>query len=298
MDNLEETRTFLAVAEARSFAAAARRLRISPGQATKLVGRLEDRLGVRLLNRTTRVVSLTDAGANFAPRARTLVDDFDDLGQSVREGARTLKGALRIAAPVSFASAILDKILIDFAKSQKDLSLEVSYADRTVNIVEEGFDVAVRVGAMPDSSLVAKRLGETRIVCMASKKYLAAKGAPKRPDDLADHDCIIDLNARDPFVWPFRAGGRTQTVAVTGRLRFSRAETCLYAARLGFGIARSPEFAAAPDLRSGALVPVLQQFEPVALPINAIYPHVRHLPAKVRAFLDFLAPRVGKLTSA
>jgi DNA-binding transcriptional LysR family regulator len=294
MDNLNETRTFLAVADALSFAAAARRLRMSAAQASKLVSRLEERLGVRLLNRTTRDVSLTDAGTNYAVRARTVVDEFDALETSARDGVHALKGTLKIAAPVSFASAVFDEILMEFAKAERDLTLEVSYADRAVNIVEEGYDVAVRVGAMSDSSLVAKKLGETRILCSASVKYLSAKGTPKKPEQLADHSSIIDLNARDPFLWVFRDGRRESAVRVSGRLRFSRAETCLRAARLGFGIARSPAFAAVPYLRSGALVPVLETFEPEPLPINAIYPHARHLPAKVRAFLDFLGPRMAK----
>lgn len=295
MDNLNETRTFLAVADALSFAAAARRLRLSPAQTSKLVSRLEERLGLRLLNRTTRDVSLTDAGANYAAAARAVVEDFDALEMSARDGVRTLKGILKIAAPVSFASAVFDEILIDFAKTQRDLALEVSYADRAVNIVEEGYDVAVRVGAMSDSSLIAKKLGETRIMCTASARYLSATGKPKKPEQLADRACIIDLNARDPFLWTFRNGRRESAVRVSGKLRFSRAETCLRAARLGLGIARSPGFAAMPELRSGALVAVLKAFEPEPLPIHAVYPHARHLPAKVRAFLDFLGPRMEKV---
>lgn len=294
MDNLDETRTFLAVAEARSFAAAARRLRMSPAQASKLVRRLEDRLGVRLLNRTTRDVSLTEEGAGFAHRARPVLEDFDLLENSVRESGRVLRGTLKIAAPVSFASAVFDEILVGFARAEKALTFEVAYADRTINIVEEGFDVAVRIGAVSDSSLIAKKLGETRIVCTASRKYLAAAGTPRKPAQLAGHACIIDLNPRDPFLWPFRAGQREQTVRVDGRLRFARAEACLRAARAGFGIARSPAFAALPDLRSGALVPILEAYEPAPLPINAIYPHARHLPVKLRRFLDFLAARLAK----
>jgi DNA-binding transcriptional LysR family regulator len=212
----------------------------------------------------------------------------------VREGARTLKGTLRIAAPVSFGSKVLDEVLIDFAKAHKELTIEVSYADRWVNLVEEGFDVAVRVGVMSDSSLVAKKLGEMRVVCVASPKYLSARGTPSKPAQLSEHNCIIDLNMRDPFVWPFRISRREESVSVGGRLRFSRAETCLRAARLGFGIARSPAFVANTDIRTGALIPVLEAFEPPPLPISAIYPHARYLPGKVRDFLDFLAPKMDK----
>lgn len=298
MDNLNETRTFLAVADALSFAAAARKLRTSAAQASKLVARLEDRLGVRLLNRTTRAVSLTDAGAGYAARARQVVDEFEALQAFVREGDKGARGLLKIAAPVSFASAVLDGLLLEFARIEPALILDVSYSDRLVNLVDEGFDVAVRVGHMSDSSLVAKRLGETRILTCASTKYLAKHGGPKKPDHLRDHLCIIDLNARDPFAWTFRAARRDVTVRVDGRLRFSRAESCLRAARLGLGIARAPAFAAIPELKSGALVPMLEGFEPEALPIQAVYPHARHLPGKVRAFLDFLGPKLAKaLTS-
>ncbi len=293
MDNLDETRTFLAVASALSFATAAKRLRISSAQASKLVKRLEDRLRVRLLNRTTRDVSLTDAGTLFAARARSVVEDFDALERAVSEGEKALRGTLKIAVPVSFASAVLDEILIEFAKAQPDLTLEVHYADRAVNIVEEGYDLAVRVGAIPDSSLVVRKLGETRIMCAASREYITAKGMPEKPDELADHNCIIDLNAREPFVWRFRVGRRTHLMKVDGTVRFSRAETCLLAARAGFGIARSPAFAAAPHLHSKVLVPLLESFEPTPLPVNAVYPHARHLPARVRAFVDFLIPRMA-----
>jgi DNA-binding transcriptional LysR family regulator len=295
VDNLDETKTFLAVADALSFAAAAKKLHISAAQASKLVSRLEDRLGVRLLNRTTRNVSLTDAGTVYAQQARTVVDDFEALELFGRGGAQSLKGILKIAAPVSFATAVLDPILADFARSEPDLTLEVYYSDQTINIVERGYDVAVRVGHMADSSLIAKKLGATRILYVASPKYLASNGPPTKPRELRAHQCIIDLNAHDPFAWDFRSTRGRLIVRVDGRLRFTRAETCLRAARLDLGIARSPAFAAVPELRSKRLIPVLESFEPEPLPVHAVYPHARHLPGKVRTFLDFLTPRLIKI---
>ena len=291
MDGIGDIRTFIAVADARSFAAAARRLQISPAQAAKLVARLEDRLGARLLHRTTRDVSLTDVGWAYLERARGLVDEFDALETSVRDAAKGPRGVLKVSAPVSFGALQLQPALLAFAAAYPELGLEVSYADRAVNLVDEGFDVAVRIGHLSDSSLVARRLAVTRVVACTSPEYLARTGAPKVPGDLTGHEVILDLNQRDPSHWPFLDAGRRLDVQVQGRLRFSRAEACLAAAREGWGIAREPAFAAAEDLCSGRLAVVLAAFEPAPLPIHAVYPHARHLAAKVRAFVDFLAER-------
>jgi DNA-binding transcriptional LysR family regulator len=291
VDGIGDIRTFIAVADARSFAAAARRLAISPAQASKLIARLEDRLGARLLNRTTRDVSLTDVGRAYLDRARGLVDEFDALETSVRDTARGPRGLLKISAPVSFGALQLQPALLDFAAAFPELGLEVAYADRAVNLVAEGFDAAVRIGWLSDSSLVARRVASTRIVTCASPTYLAQHGAPARPEDLAGHETVLDLNSRDPFVRGFLDGERRVEVRVHGRLRFSRAEACLAAARADCGVAREPAFAAAEDLRSGQLIPLLPGFEPPPLPIHVVYPHARHLPAKVRVFVDFLAER-------
>lgn len=291
MDGIGDIRTFIAVADARSFAAAARKLSISPAQASKLVARLEDRLGARLLNRTTRDVSLTDVGRAYLERARALVDEFDALETSVRDTAKGPRGVLKVSAPVSFGALQLQPALLDFAAAYPDLGLEVSYADRAVNLVDEGFDVAVRIGHLSDSSLVARRLAVTRVVTCASPDYLAERGAPASLADLTAHAVVLDLNQRDPFHWTFLDAGRPVDVRVEGRLRFSRAEACLAAAREGWGIAREPAFAAAEDLRAGRLKVVLSAFEPQPLPIHAVYPHARHLAAKVRVFVDFLAER-------
>ncbi|MBS0295476.1 MAG: LysR family transcriptional regulator [Proteobacteria bacterium] len=291
MDGIGDIRTFIAVADARSFAAAARKLAISPAQASKLVARLEDRLGARLLNRTTRDVSLTDVGRAYLDRARALVDEFDALETSVRDTAKGPRGLLKVSAPVSFGALQLQPALLDFAAAYPDLGLEVFYADRAVNLVDEGFDAAVRIGHLSDSSLVARRLAVTRVVTCASPAYLAHRGAPERPSDLSSHDVVLDLNLRDPSHWPFVENGRRIDVRVQGRLRFSRAEACLAAAREGWGIAREPAFVAAEDLRAGRLKLVLPAFEPQPLPIHAVYPHARHLAAKVRVFVDFLAER-------
>lgn len=293
LDGLSTIRAFLAVADARNFAAGARKLGISPAQASKLVARLEDRLGARLLQRTTRNVSLTDVGTAFLERARGLVDEFDALETSIRDATKGPRGLLKISAPVSFGATALGPALLDFAGAFPEVALQVSYADRLVNLVDEGFDVAIRVGWLSDSSLVARKLTTTRVVTCAAPDYLRDYGAPKTPADLAGHRAVIDLNAREPFLWRFGRGKGTTEVRVEGRLRFSRAEACLSAARRGFGIARAPGFAAAPDLRAVRLLAVLERFEPEPLPIHVVYPHAGHLAAKVRALVDFLADRLA-----
>jgi DNA-binding transcriptional LysR family regulator len=290
MDRFDEINAFAAVSDARSFTKAARRLGVSSAQVSKLVARLENRLGARLLNRTTRDVSLTDTGRAYLERARTLLEDFDALEGLVRDqdGPR---GLLRVSAPLSFGTSQLTPALLDFAGAYPDVALEVSQTDRLVNLVEEGFDVAVRVGQLQDSSLIARRLAPVRIVTCAAPDYLQRAGTPLEPQDLAQHEAIIDTNMREPFVWSYGVGGETHEVRVHGRLRFAGADACVAAARRGLGVASTPAFAAADDLRAGRLVPLLCAFEPQLIHIHAVYPHGRHLAAKVRAFVDFLAER-------
>lgn len=290
MDRFDEINAFAAVADARSFTKAARRLAVSSAQISKLVARLENRLGARLLNRTTRDVSLTDTGRAYLERARTLLDDFDALEGSVRDQSGP-KGLLRVSAPMSFGVNQLTPALLDFAAAYPEVSLEVSQTDRMVNLVEEGFDVAVRIGQLPDSSLIARRLAPVRIVTCAAPAYLEAAGGPLRPQELAAHECIIDTNMPDPFVWGYGQGADRHLVRVHGRLRFAGADACVAAARRGLGIASTPAFAAADDLRDGRLVPLLCAYEPQLIFVHAVYPHARHLAAKVRVFVDFLAER-------
>jgi DNA-binding transcriptional LysR family regulator len=289
MDRIDELRVLIAVADLRGFAQAARRLGISPAQASKLIARLEDRLDTRLLNRTTRDVSLTDAGRAFQARARVLVEEFEQLERSAQETAAP-SGLLKLTAPVSFG-AQLGSLLLDFARAYPNVGLEVSFSDRIVNLVNEGFDAAVRIGMLPDSSLVARKLSTVRAVTIASPDYLDARGTPRTPGELPHHDVIIDSNRIDPEVWVFGRGAKRTELRVSGRLRFANPYMCVAAARAGFGIACEPAFAAAEDLRNGRLVPLLKKYEPEPVAVYAVYPHARHLASKVRIFIDFLASR-------
>jgi DNA-binding transcriptional LysR family regulator len=290
VDRLDEINAFVSVSDARSFTQAARRLAVSSAQVSKLVGRLENRLGARLLNRTTRDVSLTDTGRAYLERARQLLEEFASLESSVREQSGP-RGLLRISAPVSFGSAQLVPALLDFAAAYPDVLLDVSSTDRMVNLVEDGFDVAVRIGQLSDSSLVARKLAAVRLVTCAAPAYLARAGAPETVEDLGLHEAVIDTNVVDPTLWRFGRGSERQEVRLQGRLRFSGAAACVAAAAAGFGLTRVPAFAAAEDLRAGRLKALLCRFEPETIHVHAVYPHARHLAPKVRAFVDFLAQR-------
>ncbi len=290
MDRFDEISAFAAVADARSFTQGARRLGVSSAQVSKLVARLENRLGSRLLNRTTRDVSLTDTGRAYLERARVLLEDFEALETSVRDETGP-KGLLKISAPMSFGASQLTPALLDFAVAYPDVALDVSSTDRMVNLVEEGFDVGVRIGRLSDSSLIARKLAAVRMVTCASPEYLQAHGAPLTPEDLSGHTAIIDTNASDPTVWRFASDNGSHDVRVHGRLSFAGADACVAAARRSLGVTRSPAFAAAQDLREGRLEPLLCAYEPEQIYVHAVYPHGRHLAAKVRAFVDFLARR-------
>ncbi|MHA6646234.1 LysR family transcriptional regulator [Mesorhizobium sp. A623] len=289
MDRLECVRMFVAVMEAGSFARAAERLRTSPGQASKLVSRLEAELGVRLLNRTTRALAATEAGQAYFERMRALLADFDAVEDAVRNVSGTPRGRLRITAPISFGATQLAPVLVDFARQFPQIEIDVSFSDRVVSLVDEGFDVAIRIGNPADSSLIARHLCEARIVVCASEAYLREHQEPDVPADLASHDCIIDTNFREPRFWTFREQNGSETVIeISGRLHFSNADVALTAAEAGLGIARAPSFIAGPRFRDGRLVPLLREFEPKPLAIYALYPPGRHLAIKVRVFVDFL----------
>ncbi len=195
MDRIDEIRGFTVVADSRSFTRAARRLGISPAQISKLVARLEDRLGARLLNRTTRTVSLTDTGRAYLEQARDLVVEFDALDASIGDSAEP-KGRLRVSAPIAFGAIELGPALLDFAAAYPALTLEVSFSDRAVNLADEGFDAAVRIGNLSDSSLVARKLASARVITCASPDYLKRHGAPRKPQDLSTRESIIYLNRR------------------------------------------------------------------------------------------------------
>jgi DNA-binding transcriptional LysR family regulator len=292
MDRLECDRMFLAVIETGSFTGAAEKLGTRSGQASKLISRLEKELGVRLLNRTTRSVAPTEAGRAYYDRLKPLVDELDTLDLDIRNISQSPRGRLRLTAPLTFGTLELAPALNEFAGLYPDIELDVSFSDRVVNVVDEGFDLAVRVGRPGDSSLIIRRLCAVRIVVVGAPSYLEQHDAPTSPSDLAQHACIIDTNFREPNRWPFKGGtGDVEMASVKGRIRYSNAEACVQAAELGLGLACVPAFVAGGALRSGGLIRLLSSFEPDPYDVHVLYPHSRHLAAKVRLLVDFLSER-------
>jgi DNA-binding transcriptional LysR family regulator len=291
MDRLTCDRMFAAVMELGSFTAAADKLGTTSGQASKLVSRLETALGVRLLNRTTRAVSSTEAGQAYFDRLRPLLDEFDNLDAAVRDVTQALRGRLRLTAPLTFGGLELTPILNDFARQWPEIELDVSFTDRLVNLVDEGFDMAVRVGRPSDSSMITRKLCDARLITVAAPAWLDRHGAPQSLQALSALPCIIDTNFREPGRWPFQQDGHPVAIPVRGRLRFSNAGACLSAAEAGLGLACVPSFVAACALRAGRVTQVLQRFEAEPFGVHVLYPHSRHLAAKVRVLVDFLAER-------
>ncbi len=292
MERLECDQMFVAVLETGSFSRAAERLGTSSGQASKLVSRLEAELGVQLLKRTTRALSPTEVGRAYHERIKAVLEDFDALDASVRSASGLAAGRIRITAPLSFGTMHLASAFVDFAKAYPDIQLDVSFTDRVISLVDEGFDLAVRVGSPADSSLIARKLCDMRLVVAAAPSYLAAHGEPHHPSELARHDCILDSNFRDPLNWRFVGfDGEALNVAVKGRLQFSNGEACLTAAEAGLGVMHGPSFLAGHALQAGRLKSLLGGFVERRLAVYAMYPPGRHLALKVRVFVDFLAER-------
>lgn len=286
MDRLSCDRMFAAIMEAGSLAAAARRLGTSAGQASKLLARLESDLGVRLLHRTTRALQPTEAGQAYYARIRSILEDYEALDAEMRDATGKPRGRVRVTVPLSFGTIRLAPILAAFARDNPCIALDVQFSDRLVPLVEEGFDLAVRVGHVEDSALLARRIGSARLLVVGSPDYLRRAGRPQRPEDLAGHACILDSNLREPGRWPFRKGLR---VGVTGRLCFSDATACLTAAEAGLGLALSPDFVAERSLAAGRVEAVLTDQMDDPVPIHALTPSGRHVPAKTRLLIEALA---------
>lgn len=291
MDRLDCDRMFVAVMETGSFAGAARRLGSSSGQASKLVSRLEAELGVRLLNRTTRALAPTEVGQAYFDRMRGILDEFDSLDALVKSRSAAPRGRLKLTAPLTFGIMQLVPALNEFALAYPEIDLDVSFSDRVVNLVDEGFDAAIRAGRPVDSSLIAKKLCGMQIVAVAAPAYLARHGRPADPSDLALHECIIDGNYRDPLQWRFDTPAGPVSVPLRGRSRYSNAEACLRAAEAGLGIANVPDFVAAGSLAAGRTTVLFPDLVQDFGGIYVVYPPGRHLAAKVRVLVEFLTAR-------
>lgn len=288
MDRLDAMQAFVTVADLQGFAPAARKLGLSPSAVTRLIAALEDRIGARLLQRTTRSVALTDAGARYLERARRILADVEEA-EGAAEGERTTpRGRLVISAPVGFGRLHVSPVVTAYLQRHREVSCDLRLSDRMVNLVEEGVDAAVRIGHLPDSTLVARHVGEMRRIVVASKAYLKARGVPKTLRDLASHDTVQFGASTAPAEWRFAEAGREIRVATMPRFSTNSADAAIQYAEQGGGLTRVLAYQAAAAIRRRALTVVLQEFEQPPLPIHIVYPTSRLLSAKVRAFIDLV----------
>ncbi|MDX8528758.1 LysR family transcriptional regulator [Mesorhizobium sp. MSK_1335] len=289
MDTLTRMRAFIDVVEAEGFSAAARKIGRSKALLSKYVRELEDELGALLLNRTTRQFSLTEAGHTYYQRASEIVREVDNLAEAVRQSSGDVRGRIKLSAARTFADAPIGQSLIDFTRQHPDIVLDIHLDDRFVDLVEEGFDLAVRISRLENSSLIARRLAPFSVRLCASPELIAKHGAPTRPQDLANMPCIVDTNGRSLANWRFKGEGEESiSVAVSGPIEVNSPIVARVAAVSGLGFAMLPDFIAAPDIASGKLVSALDDRLLAGTGIFAVYPHRRYLPAKVRVLVDFL----------
>ena len=288
MDRIDAMQAFVTVADLRGFAPAARKLGMSPSGVTRLIAALEERLGARLLQRTTRQVTLTDAGARYLERARRILGDVEEA-ESAAEGERTRPGGrLVVSAPNGFGRLHVSPVMSAYLQRYPEVSADLRLSDRMINLVEEGVDLAVRIGHLPDSTLVARHVGEMRRIVVASKEYLKRRGEPKTPEAIAGHDTIhFGAMTAEP-VWRFVADGKEIRVSSTPRFASNSADAAIQHAEAGGGLTRVLAYQAEASLKAGRLKIVLAPFAPPALPIHIVYPTSRLLSAKVRAFIDLV----------
>jgi DNA-binding transcriptional LysR family regulator len=294
MDRLDSMAVFAKVVESGSLSAAARALGVSLASVSRQLAALEDKLGARLLSRTTRRLSLTEGGRAYYARCKRILGDVEEAEAEVSQFQASPSGGIVVSASMLFGSTFLAPVLSGFLDRYPRVSIELPLTDRFVNLVEEGIDVAVRVGGLADSSLVARRIGAFRRVVCAAPRYLKRHGVPREPADMARHNCLIFSMLAEADRWRFSSDGRDVTIPVTGRLRSNNQEVLLRAALDSAGIMLAPSWLVRDQVAKGRLRVVLQEFEPEPTPIHILYPHARLLSAKVRALIDYLAAQWGE----
>ncbi|MBD8063978.1 LysR family transcriptional regulator [Devosia sp. PTR5] len=286
--DLARIRAFVQVFDAGGFSAAARQHGRSKALLSKYVTDLEDYLGVRLMNRTTRKLSLTEAGEAYYREASGLLQQLDDLDATIADQTTEPRGLLRVSAPRNFGETTLSPAIFEYLKKYPKVSLDLRLEDRYVDLVDEGIDVALRISTLSDSSLIARKIADMHVVAGASPTLLKSVGAPKHPEDLRHLPCIVDVNLQGQSNWRFIEEGKTISVPVTGPLRVNSPLAARTAAILGLGFVVLPSYLADPAVAAGELVPVLASYLPTGQKLQAVYPHRRHLAGKVRALIDHL----------
>ena len=292
MDRLEAMSLVIAVSETGSFSAASRKLAIPVATVSRNVSELEARLKAELFQRSSRRMSLTEAGRSYIEACKRIIEQVDDAERELSGEYRSPKGDLAVTAPWGLGHTHLLPLTIEFLKEYPDIALRLALTDRIVNMVDENIDVAIRIGALPDSSMIATRVGSIRIVVCASPAYLAARGRPETLDDLRDHDCITIDDVAPPTAWKFANGHRSIVVPIRTRLTVNTSEAAVLAAVAGAGLARVMSYKMDAAKRAGTLAVVLEEFEPEPLPAHLVYAQRKIAPLKLRAFLNWITPRL------
>jgi DNA-binding transcriptional LysR family regulator len=292
MDRLEAMSILVAAMEAGSLSAAGRRLGMPLATVSRKVSELEAHLNTRLLIRSSRKLSLTDAGESYVAASRRILDAVEEAERGASGEYHAPKGELIISAPILFGRLHVLPVGVEFLEAYPDIDMRLVFSDRVVNLLDERVDLAVRIGELPDSTLLATRVGSIRRIVCASPRYLAKRGRPKAPRELRDHDGVTFEGLAAGDAWTFGTAQKTEAVPVHSRLVVNTAEAAVDAAVAGLGITRVLSYQAAPALRAGALEVVLRDFEPAPWPVSLAYTGGRFLPLKVRAFIDFAAPRL------
>lgn len=292
MDRLEAMSLLVAVAEAGSISAASRKLRAPVATVSRKILELEKHLNARLLMRSTRNVSLTEAGQSFVAASRRILADLDGAERDAASATKTLRGELVVSAPIALGRIYLLPIVTNFLKDHPNIDVRMMLADRRLNMIEEHIDIGLRVGELNDFSLVAKKVGAVRRVVCASPSYLTRRGTPKTPEDLKNHDCITFENTLSAQSWTFKIGKTEKSFPIHSRLIVSTAEAATDAAVSGLGLTRMLDYQIDRHRRAGGLKLILESFRSPPKPVHLIYEAGGHLPLKIRTFLDFAAPRL------
>jgi DNA-binding transcriptional LysR family regulator len=293
MAHLDDVAVFVSVVEQGSFAGAAARLRVPPTTVSRRVRQLEDRLGTRLLNRTTRSLSLTEAGERYFEACRSGLGLIEDADRAAQGTQTEPAGTIRVSAPVNFAAVLFSDIIAAFMRDYPRVKVELLLSDDRVDLLRARIDMAVRTGELPDSSLVARKLGAARRVYCASPGYLASRGTPQQPSDLKGHDCIVSGDSTDGVSWTFSKDGHTQVIPVDARIAANVMSFCTLAAVAGLGVAQLPEGLARPEIAAGRLVAILEAYSPERGGIYLVFPSNRHMSAAVRALVEHVEKWIG-----
>ncbi|WP_019528776.1 LysR family transcriptional regulator [Dasania marina] len=292
MDRFHQLKVYVAVAEEQGFAAAARRLVMSPPAVTRAVAELEDQLGVKLLNRTTRYVRATEAGLRYLEDARRILQELATADEAAAGINSEPQGHLVVTAPVLFGCYFVTPGIVDYLNRYPKMDVDAVFLDRVVNLLEEGLDVGVRIGELPDSSMRALRVGSVRLLLCASPSYIAQHGLPKHPSDLLNHTIIASKAGSGAMNWRFPIAGKDKLIAVKPRLTVTTNDAAIEATTQGFGITRVLSYQVAKQLVSGELKIIMENYEPAAKPVHIVHREGRNAAVKVRAFVDLLAEKL------